>query len=116
MNQSEDERLREQIEDIIFGDTPRQYFSDNMLAKPDAIMALISQKIKEARIDERKEFRKLWDDLHMRFGASAGSATGVTVENDFGEEFDFQLDRYALNALFAHMNATLTQGIKKEEL
>lgn len=48
-NRSEDERLREQIEDIIFGDTPRQYFSDNMLAKPDAIMALISQKITEAK-------------------------------------------------------------------
>jgi hypothetical protein len=52
----------------------------------------------------------------MQLGASAGNATGVIVENEFGEEFDFQLDRNALNDINAYMNNTaLTQPQREEK-
>ena len=62
-NQSEDEGLREQVEAVMLGDTPRQFFSDNMLKKTDTIMALISQKIIEARIAELSGVKSCFNDL-----------------------------------------------------
>ena len=86
------------------------YLSDKEL---DSIMHLIEQDreqaVREARIDERDTFKTLFSNLRMQFGASAGDATGVIVKNDFGEEFDFQLDRQAVNALNAYLNTQPTQ-------
>lgn len=65
------------------------------LAKLEDIQALL--------VAERKTIRKLFDALHMQFGASAGSATGFTIRNDFGEEFGGQIDRYALKAFLDHL-------------
>lgn len=80
------------------------------------IMQLIHQRDeardKQTRLHERKELRSLFDALGMQFGASAGSATGVIVRNDFGEEFIFQLDRDALGALLSRFNSKLTNPEK----
>lgn len=83
-------------------DTPVLYvkLSDGYLslAKLEDIQALL--------VAERKTIRKLFDALHMQFGASAGSATGVTIRNDFGEEWGFQIDRSALSAFLQHLAST----------
>lgn len=71
------------------------------------IQTAIDGAVEQARLDERKELKRLFDALGMRFGASAGSATGVTVRNSFGEEFDFQLDRDALRELLGRFNNRL---------
>lgn len=82
----------------------------------DSILEIFHQELagreREVRVDERQKIRKLFDSLGMQFGASAGSATGVTVRNDFGEEFTFQLDRDAITAFVAHL--THKEGEKHE--
>lgn len=83
-----------------------------------AVMHYKSQKAqwdRESRIDERRTFKELWNNLGLSFGASAGSATGVTVRNSFGEEWNFQLDRDAVNALHKHLNSNLTSLNKGEQ-
>lgn len=65
----------------------------------------LGYRLEAERRDERQELRKLFNGLRMQFGASAGSATGVIVRNDFGEEFVFQLDRDALNNLLGRFNS-----------
>lgn len=61
------------------------------------------EDIQELLVAERQTIRKLFDALRMQFGASAGSATGFTIHNDFGEEWGGQIDRYALETLLKHL-------------
>ena len=66
--------------------------------------ATLESMLAAARVEERQVIRKLWDKLGIILGASAGSATGATTRNDFGEDFDFQLDRDALNEFLKRLN------------
>lgn len=82
-----------------------RYTNDIMKAVAHHTQEAVVRGALRARLDERHELRKLFDALRMQFGASAGSATGVTIQNDFGESWDFQIDRYALNDLLGRLNS-----------
>lgn len=68
-------------------------------AKAEMMSAVIMSRVAQAKEAWTREAQQKFLTLGMQFGASAGSAIGVTVKNDFGEEFDFQLDREAVKDL-----------------
>jgi hypothetical protein len=112
-----DEFLDEVLGDLVAN--AASYISGHPIAfnvkKKEAKQA-ISERIAAERLDERAELRKLFDALGMQIGASAGSATGVIVRNDFGEEFRFQLDRDALYDLLDRFNSkALTPQVSEGE-
>lgn len=85
----------------------KQSDRDQVMRYWPLIKARDAQREVEIRREERQAFRQLWGNLGIQLGASAGSATGAIVRNDFGEEWDFQLDREALHNLFGYLNSNL---------
>lgn len=110
--------LREKLDKILagksFGYAPWNDNATNRKAK-DEILATLQPEIERLVMEERQEIRKLFNKLRMTIGASAGSATGVTVRNDFGESWDFQLDRDALGNLLGRLNSKQLAQHNQEE-
>jgi hypothetical protein len=96
-------RVRVNVEAAAQADSPAEW-TEPVSGRKLYNEAAVVQQVEAAALAERKELRKLFNALGMKFGASAGSATGVTVRNGFGESWDFQLDREALNDLFDRLD------------
>lgn len=91
---------------------------DDVVVSAEALAVWIDQYAYEyasAQVAaERKEIKELFEVLGMQPGASAGSAIGILIRNDFGEEFDFQLDREAYKRLTDRLRGKELSSHKEE--